>query len=260
MNESTENIHSISSPKQAVEEYIGEQFIEWLASHIRQEMNSWPIMAVIGRSNPKPEKLRKFMLQIFQTADAFVGAREGDPGFLRFAIANLSESDDPQAESALEILEKRRHEELLEHKVEHGILKTAHRELWLKLLLALGLTGEEVDKSEPKEAARNYIAELSDVYSNSEWQTAVGAYASSEYAEAFEYKILSNMLKNNTKLNDKDLEVLQSRAEAKFLNAAHVLDKVVYDPQAKQLVFAGVCKQLDVRREFLNSQEKYLIA
>jgi pyrroloquinoline quinone (PQQ) biosynthesis protein C len=261
MNEITSNPNAIIAPEQALEEYMGEQFIDWLNSYIPQEMGEWPIMMKIKTVRPKPEKLRKVVLQIFLAQEAFLGAREGDPGFLRFALANLSESDDPQAESALEILEKRRTEEMAGHRIEKGMIKTAKRDLWMKLLLAIGLTEEEIDRADPKGPTRNYIAELSEVYSTQEWQTAVGAFAAYERAIVEEYKAVAELLKNNFSLSEKDLEILTASiavGEQYTAVGSHVLDKVVFDREAKDLVWAGVIKQLEVRQEFLNSQEKYL--
>src|ERR1043166_3678621 len=110
MNEFNTNANVISNPQEAVEQFVGEQFIEWLMEYIPHEMKTWPVIERIQASKPKPEKIKKFMLQRFLAAEAYLGQREGDPGFLRFAIANLSESDDPEAESALQILEEKRHE------------------------------------------------------------------------------------------------------------------------------------------------------
>ncbi len=249
------------SPKQAVEEYIGEQFIEWLTHFIPGEMQSWPIIQKIRTSQPKPEKIKKFMLQIFLSNEAFLGSREGDPGFLRFALANLSESDDPIAESALEILEARRTEEMAGHKLEKGIIHTPSRELWFRLLKAVGLPEEEIERSEPKEYTRNYIAELSEVYSTYDWQTAIGAFASQESAVVEEYKAILELLKNNLSLSDKDLQILTDRinsAHQRISQTNHILDKVVFDPETKQLVWQGIERQMQIRKEFLEGLEKYL--
>jgi hypothetical protein len=241
------------TPKQAIEELIGEQFIEWLAQYVPREMQSWPIMQKIHEASPKPEKIRKFMLQVFLVNEAFLGAREGDPGFLRFAIANLSESDDPLAESALEILEKRRTEELMGHKMEKGILHSVSRQNWIRLLKAIGVTDEEIERSEPKELTRNYIAELSEVYSTQDWQTVVGAFAASELAVQEENKVLVEFLKKNLGVVDKDVEFLVVRQ-----SYSHILDKVAFDPPSKELVWQGVERLMEIRRDFLTGLEKYL--
>ncbi len=252
---------TMTTPNEAIEQFMGEQFIEWAMNHVTDEMKSWPAIQHIASGSFKPEKIKKFMLQRFLAAEAFLGGREGDPGFLRFAIANLSESDDPAAESALEILEKKRLDELEGHKIEKGIIQTAHRELWLRLLKALGVTEEDLNRAEPKEPTRNYIAELSDVYSNAEWQVAAAAFAAHERAVPEEYKALIQMLKKNTQLTEKELEILTVHvgADAKYaLGTTHVLDKIVFDPENKQLVWDGFRKQLDVRKEFIEGLSKYL--
>jgi len=262
MNEISTNINAITNPQEAVDQYVGEQFIEWLMDYIPHQMNSWPIIQKIqGVQAVKPEKIKKLMLQVFLAAEALMGSREGDPGFLRFAVANLSESDDPTAESALEILEAKRQNELVGHKIDRGILQTARREQWLRLLKSMALTEEEIDRAEAKEPTRYYVAELSDVYSNSEWQTAIGAFAGHERALVEEYKALMILLKNNFSLTDKDLEVLADHSESKdkFVgNTSHILDKIVFDREAKELVWEGVKRQLEIRQEFLSGLEKYL--
>jgi pyrroloquinoline quinone (PQQ) biosynthesis protein C len=249
----------MNNPKQALEEYMGEQFIEWLGNYIGQEMHSWPVIAKINGAKPKPEKVKKIAMQMFLVAEAFLGSREGDPGFLRFAIANLSESDDPQAESALEILEKRRMDELIGHKLEHGIVHTQKRDQWIRLLKTLGATDEEINRAEPKEPTRNYIAELSDVLSTMEWQTAVGAFASMERSGAEMYKTLVALLKNNVPVTDKDLEVVTNLINAALqVGSNHILDKIVFDREAKDLVWQGVSRELEIKKEFLEGMEKYL--
>jgi|SRR3989344_849187 len=261
MNELTDTTNTVNNPDQAVAEFVGEQFIEWLMDYVTHQMQSWPAIRTLSTMTARPEKIKKFMLQRFLAAEAFLGEREGDPGFLRFAIANLSESDDPTAESALELLEKKRQEELTGHRIEHGILITAHRELWLRLLRALGLTPEEIERSESKEPTRNYIAELSDVYSTSEWQTAIGAFAAHERAVPEEYRAISALLKKNTSVTDKDLEILTMHigSDTKYVvNTNHILDKIVYDRETKLLVWEGIRRQLEVRQEFLNGLLKYL--
>lgn len=250
MNDIQQTINPVQTPRQAVAQFVGEQFIEWLMEYIVHQMKTWPAMLTLQSAQVKPEKIKKFMLQRFLAAQAIVGAREGDPGFLRFAIANLSESDDPEAESALEILEHRLAEE-----------PTVNRELWIRLLKALGATDEEIDRVEPKEAARNYMAELSDVYSSADWQTAVGALAAHERSVPEEYRAILSMLKRCTTLTDKDLEILTTlvgtdNKYAVFAN--HILDKIVFDPATKQLVWDGVERQLNARQEFLDGITKYL--
>lgn len=260
MNELTDSTNPVNNPQQAVAEFVGEQFIEWLMDYISSQIRAWPAIIEIQTARPKPEKIKKFLLQRFLADEAFLGGKEGDPGFLRFAIANLSESDDPSAESALEILEKKRQEESDGQKIERGV-KIFHRELWLRLLKGLGLTPEEIERFEPKEPTRNYIAELSDVYSTSEWQTAVGAFAAHERAIPEEYRAILALLKNNTTLTDKDLEVftIHLGSDTKYVvNTNHILDKIVFDHPDKLLVWEGVKRQLEIRQEFLASLVKYL--
>jgi hypothetical protein len=260
MNELTDNTNAVNNPEQAVEEFVGERFIEWLMDYISRQIQAWPEIIKLKSAYPRLPKIKKFMLQRFLAQEAFLGSRAGDPGFLRFAIANLSESDDPAAESALEILEQKRQEELAGHKIERGMLFTAGRQRWLKLLQALGLA-EEIERAKAKEATRNYIAELSDVYSNSEWQTAVGAFAALERAIPEEYRAILDLLKNNTPLTGKDLEIFTSQAgqDSNFMvNANHILDKIVFDRATKLLVWEGVKRQLEIQQEFLASLVKYL--
>jgi len=260
MNELTNKVNAVTNPQEAVQEYMGEQFIEWLMNYIPHEMQGWEILDKIRNSHARPEKLRKLVLQVYLSADAYFGGREGDPGFLRFAISNLSESDDPQAEHALEILEKRREAELIGHKVEKGLVQTVHQEQWHKLLLKLGIMEEEIKHAETKEATRNYVAELSDLYSTSEWQIAVGALASLDRSVAVEYRAIMELLKNNFQVMEKDLQVLAdlTAVENRYANASHILDKIVFDQEAKDLVWDGASRELAIRQEFLNGLEKYL--
>jgi hypothetical protein len=263
MIETTDTANTVHNPQQAVKEFVGEQFIEWLMDYIAKQFQGWPVISKIQTIQARPEKIKKFMLQRFLAAQALLGERDKDPGFLRFAIANLSESDDPTAEGALEILEKRRQDELINHTIERGVINTISRQLWMRLLQALGATSEEIERTEPKEVTRNYIAELSDVYSTSEWVMAVGAFAAQERAELEEYRALSHMIRSNTSLTQKDMEVLTRShgADSHYvINTSHILDKVVFDSKAKELVWEGVKKQLEIRQEFLEGLAKYLHA
>ena len=232
-----------TEPKQALEEYTGEQFLEWLHNFVAGEVRSWPELKSMASANPKIEKARKFMLQRFLAAEAFFGGRDGDPGFLGFAAANLSESNDPLAESALENLEKKRQDEAV----------GAKRALWLKLLHALGASDEEIKRSEPKELTRNYIAELSDVYSNSEWQTAMGALVAYERSLPEENLILSEMLGKISGVSGDDLAILKAPQAT-----PHILDKIAFDQENKNLVWEGVQRQLAARHEFYKGLFKYL--
>ncbi|OGE74658.1 MAG: hypothetical protein A3K07_02565 [Candidatus Doudnabacteria bacterium RIFCSPHIGHO2_01_43_10] len=241
------------SPNQAIADLIGEQFIDWINQYVPQEMQSWAILEEMSTTQSKSEKIKKFVLQVFLANEAFLGSREGDPGFLRFAIANLSESDDPLAETALTILENRRTEELVGHSVEQGILKTKSREQWVILLLTLGFSPEEIERAEPKEPTRNFIAELSEIYSTGEWQTAVGAFAAYDISENVIRKAMQQMLVK-LGLNHKDLEILNTEN-----NSSMILEKVTFDLESKELVWQGVMRQLEIRKEFLTDLEKYLV-
>lgn len=264
MFSNTKNITSpVSNPQQAIEQFVGEQFIEWLMDYVGTTVKNWPALKTIATSTPKIEKIRKFMLQRFLAAEAFLGNSSGDPGFLGFAIANLSESDDPTAEGALTILEKKRGEEETAAGLIRTVHSSAHRELWIRLLKALGVSDEEIKRAEPKEVTRNYVAELSDVYSNSEWQTAAGTFAAHERAVPEEYTAILSMLKNNVQLTEKDYEILTWHAgvDTKYvINTSHILDKIVFDPEDKQLVWVGVEKQLKIREEYLKGLAEYLVA
>lgn len=243
------NFNSSIKPQQAVEELLGEQFVEWLQNFIDTDVKNWDELKTIAAIKPKVEKIKKFMLQRFLAVEVFLGGRDGDPGFLGFALANLSESNDPQAESALELLEKKRQEELSSNKPA----------LWAKLLHALGVGDEELKRAERKEPTRNYIAELSDLYSNSEWQTAMGAIVVQDKAEAEEYKAILQLLTNNTQVTEDDLKILRlpQDSERKSVNS-HVLDKIVFDQENKNLVWQGVRRHLDARREFYRKLLRYL--
>jgi hypothetical protein len=262
MNQNLDNeIVPVSSPTQAMEEFVGEQFTEWLLNHVVNEVRSFKTFQDLKSAQPKVEKLRKFMLQRYLAAEAFTGGKDGEPGFLGFAIGNLSESADPEAESALSILEKKREEEFEGLSTNRGIKKDFHKELWMRLLKALGCTDEEISHAEPKEWTRNYIAELSDLYSNGEWQEVAGAFAAHERSIPEENKVLIAVIKNNTQLTDHDLEALSWHAgvDHKYvLNTSHILEKVVFDKENKALVWQGANRELEVRKEFLSELVKHL--
>lgn len=262
MNQLMENdIKPVTTPADAIEQFIGEQYIEWLMEYVTAEIRTWPEIKILASSKPKPEKIRKLLIQRYTAAQAFLGEKEGDPGFLGFAIANLSESADPEAESALEILEKKKQEELMGQGSSKGIGQNRHHELWVRLLKAVGASDEEIDRAEPKEWTRNYIAELSDLYSNSEWQEVAGAFAAHERAIPEEYGAYLSLIKNNLTLSNQDVEVLTWHAgvDIKYvINTSHILEKIVFDTENKQLVFNGVSRELAVRKEFLEGLVKHL--
>jgi thiaminase len=246
MNQLSEDVNTIKTAEQAVEQFTGEQFIEWLSNYVTTEMKDWEAIKALSTITTTPEKIKKLMLQRFLALEAFFGGKSGDPGFLGFAIANLSESADPEAESALEILEKsQQRQEELQH--------------WIKLLLSLGITEEEIERTKPKEVVRNYIAELSDLFSNSEWQTAIGTLASYEWANLIEYTRLANLIQRNMGLSEKDLVALTSGSDQKAaLDTGHILDKAVFDQTNKHLVWTGASKQLEIRQQLLQGLLKYL--
>jgi hypothetical protein len=260
MDHGTDTIKPVTTPDEAVEQFVGEQFTEWLMNYVVHEMQNWPALTALKKSNPKIEKLRKFMIQRFIAAEAFTGGRDGEPGFLGFAIANLSESDNPEAESALELLEKKRLEEI-EGQVSGKTRQNHHKELWLRLLHGLGASDEEINRAEPKEWTRNYIAELSDLYSNGEWQEVAGAFAAHERSVPEEYRIMLALLKAHTQLSDSDFEVLiwHAGVDVKYVvNTGHILEKIVFDVENKRLVWQGVMRELQVRKEFLASLAEHL--
>lgn len=248
MTDPQTSFNTITSPAEAVDQFVGEQFIEWAMQYLAEETKAWEPLAALASGTFKPEKIRKFLLQRFVAEEVFSGMREGDPGFLGFAIANLSEVGDPMAENALELLNQRRQ-------------NLAGKELWGRLLKAMQATDEEISRAEPKEGTREYVAELSDLYSTGEWQSVVGAVAAYERIRALEAQVLITFLKNNTSLNDKDWEILSGYASGNSeaaLAAGHILDKAVLDSESKQLVWEGIKRQADASREFLSNIMKYL--
>jgi pyrroloquinoline quinone (PQQ) biosynthesis protein C len=125
----------------------------------------------------------------------------------------------------------------------------------------LGVTDEEIQRAEAKEPARTYIAELSDVYSNSEWQTTMAAFAAHERLIPEEYAAVTALLKANTQVSDADLEVLtwHAKGDAKYvIEATHVLESVAVDHEGKDLIFQGIEKQIEARRDFYEGLSKYV--
>lgn len=232
MNDANHNL----KPETAIEELLGEQFIEWVLNYVRSEVKRWPVHETIRNSASRPEKIKKFMLQYYLAALAYFASSDGDPGFLGFAIANLSEVDDPTAEAAVEILEQKQLEETTA-----GL--ESFRQQWKKILVSLGATEEEISRIEPKEPTRNFIAELSDVYSNSEWQTAMGGLAAYAAASQIQGQVLENLIH-------------QPIPQPPLIE--HILDKIAFDPETKKLVFDGAAKQLNIHQQFLNGLAKYL--
>lgn len=255
------SIQPITKPEEAIAQFVSEQYIDWLMDYLDREVKSWPSLQQIAQAKPKPEKIKKFMVQRYLAAEAFVGGRDSDPGFLGFAVANLSEASDPVAEQALELIEKKRKEEMYgpASSVQSG--HNAHHELWTKLLLALGLSEDELKRAEVKDPTRNYISELSDIYSNAEWQATMAAFAAHEKLVPYEYTAVMAMLKENTQLTPADLEVLtlHTKGDAKYvIEANHILDHAAVDQESKDYIFQGIQKQLETRRDFYDALAKYL--
>lgn len=246
MDQTPDNdIKAITTPQQAVEQFVGEQFIEWAMNYVAHEISNMSALDLIRNSHPKIEKLRKFMTQQFVADAAFIGAHNQDPGFLGFAIANLSEADDPEAESALGILAQYRDEELINYD-----------QKWSRLLRALGITEEEITRVEPKEAVRMYTSELSDLYSNGQWQEVAGAFAAHKQATALEFSMILALVQANMQISNSDLEVLN--AGAKQASFGLILEKIVFDDDNKQLIWQGVTRTLAAHNDFYTALIKYL--
>lgn len=253
-----DNIHLVVSPNDAVEQFLGEDFARWVMDYVQQEVSSWPEMRLSFHSQVRAEKIPKFIIQCFLVSEEFWGAKESDPGLLGFALANLSEADDPEAEIALEILRKKNQKEVSQP--ESGSI---HRQLWLRLLKGLAVLEEDLLRLSPKEPARNYIAEISDICSNSEWPTTMAAIAAYEQANIAEYPLISSMLKNSTKLSDADLEIFDWLLEfnkKSLLDSIHILEKISNDQKTKQLIWEGARRELAARKEFYKGLSKYLIS
>lgn len=255
------NIKPVTTPQDAIDQFIGEQYMEWIMDYLMHEVRTWPSLRQIAESRPRPERIKKLMIQRYLAAEAFTGGRDGEPGFLGFAVANLSESSDPVAEHALEVLETKRKEETMGAASAADPDSNVHKELWLRLLRALGASDEEIKRAEAKEPTRNYISELSDVYSNTEWQTTMAAFAAHEKMIPDEYGALTAMLKNNLQLPEQDLEVLtwHAKGDAKYvIDTKHILERVAVDQEGKELVYEGIRRQLEARRDFYDGLAKYV--
>jgi hypothetical protein len=255
-------IKPVTTPEEAIAQFVGDQYMEWVMDYLKNQVEGWDSLRSIASAKPKPEKIKKFMLQRFLAAEAFTGGRDGDPGFLGFAIANLSESSDPGAEHALEVLEGKRLEEMQGGGSSPDPSSNIHRDLWIRLLKAIGVTDEELKRAEPKEPTRNYIAELADVYSNSEWQTTMAAFAAHEKLIPDEYGAIIALLKNNLQVSDQDMEVLNwhAKGDAKYvIETGHILERAAVDHEGKDLVFQGVQRQIEARKDFYDGLNKYLM-
>jgi hypothetical protein len=260
MNFTPEQTKTVTTPDQAIDQFVGEQFIEWLASFILHEIRTSPGLLELSHKATKPEKLRKFLLQRFLAGEAFWGAKEGDPGFLGFIIANLSESDDPQAETVLEYLTDRKQQgSLKDHAGTGG--NPGYSELWQRLLLHTGLSEEEIKKTTAKPPTRDFIAELSDIYSSSDWHLAIGALAAQELSETEENRVIFDLIRVSTEVPERELDTLLSQTSSysqAVIFANKILDKIVYDKEAKSLIVQGANRQLQIRKDFLKGLAKYL--
>jgi hypothetical protein len=248
------NVHPVTTPQDAVSQFVGEQFTEWLTEYIEHQVGSWESLGLIARAIPKPDKIKKFMGQRYIVSQVFTGGKDSDPGFLGFAIANLSESPEPMAEHVLDIVQQKRQDELA---VNNG----SKKDVWQKLLRAVGLADEEIKRLEAKDAARNYASELSDLYSNADWQTVLAAFYTHEKCITVEYGPVSEMVKNTLSLPNSDLEILSGKMKndnKHLIEAKHNLERLAVDEEGKNLIFEGVDRQLTARRDFYDALAKYL--
>src|SRR3989338_11024925 len=99
------NLTSITPPEQAIQDFAGSQFVVWLCDSVTSQVQVWPVLKKLADKEPDLPKFRKFLLQVYLSERAMWDGADGEPGFLRFAIANLSESDEPAAEHGLEALQ-----------------------------------------------------------------------------------------------------------------------------------------------------------
>ncbi len=233
LNDTTENL-------------VGEQFVEKLLQSVATESREFLQIPRFDEQPIAPTKLKKFLLQLFLSVRAFWGSN-GDPGFLGFAVANLSEATDPASEVPLEILEAKQQEYLQANPaaVEEG---QALLPKLRKVLQDLGVTAEELKQVEPKEPTRNYVSEMSELYSSSEWQTSLGALVSLEQSLATELELLAGLIKNLAPENQFVLGI----------NPYQLLEKIGFDQENKNLVTQGVVRQLEVRQEFYRRLNQYL--
>jgi len=241
----------VSTPSDAVEQFVGDQFIDWLMDFITHEVQNWSEIQQIIDSEYRAEKIKKFMLQKYLEAKALWGGKENDPGFLGFAIANLSEVSDPTAERVLELIEQRNTEEK----------KGLSENLWIKFLKKLGLSQEEIDNTEPKEPTRIYVSALSEVYSSFDWKIAIGAFVAYQRIIMLEAKALLEVLKNNLDFSNSDLEIFRAYSEENkklVINPRALLAQIVVDKESKEMVMEGVIKQLSARKSYYEKVMKYL--
>lgn len=231
---------------------LGDQFVDWLAGHARQTMQRWPVSKDLNDASVRLEKLRKFLAQLHLAEEVFWGTASQDPGLLGFTIANLSESDDPSSETALELLEK------IQEQSEERAQKFFNR--LAGVLAELELPAEELKKIEPKEPVRNFFSELSDFCSNSSWQTALGTIVGYEYSILEENKLISALLSNSGAQTDFQKNIERTSTEHLPIPPFSLLEKITFDEENKTLVLTGVEKQLQARRRLYDSLSKNLLA
>ena len=241
------NLTSITTPEQAIQEFSGSQFVVWLCDSVTSQVQVWPVLKKLADKEPDLPKFRKFLLQVYLSERAMWDGADGEPGFLRFAIANLSESDEPAAEHGLEALQSNFGAEDLSA-------------AWTRLFEGLEMPPEDLKRVEPKEITRNYIAELSEVYSNSEWQEAVGAFVALQVAAPFKFEAILRLAKQLS-LNEKNLEALKTlsaRQNKSRQLAYELMEKISFSEVYKYLIWQGATTALAAEEEFLNQASRYL--
>jgi hypothetical protein len=246
--ETTSNLTTISTPEQAVEELVGDQFVTWLIDYTRHQVGAWEELTALPQTEVTVPKLRRFLLQVFAAERAMWQNSDDSPGFLKFAIANLSECNDPAAEFGLDVLQT-------------NLTIDTWSASWPKLFTALGLNPGDFAKIEPKEATRNYIAELSEVYSTAEWQEAVAAFAAQWMIMPYKFGVIYTLAQRAEGVEVKDLEVLKvlSTQETKSRQLSfELLEKLSFSQATKDMVWQGVSRTLEIEKEFFRSASKYL--
>lgn len=248
------NIHSVASPEDALAQFVGEQYIEWLTEYFDHEVASWDTLGLIAQATPKLDKIKKFFGQRYMLDQIFFGGRDSDPGFLGFAVSNLSESPEPLAEHVLDIVNHRR-------QADNPAAAGQRKDLWLKLLQGIGLGEDDVRRIEPKEAARTYASELSDLYSNAEWQSVLAAFFAHEKLVQAEFESLTELLRVNVTDGPLNVEALAGKVKQdnKYLvDARYMLERAAVDDESKNLIFHGFERQLAARKDYYTATAKYL--
>lgn len=248
--ETPSTLTAISTPDQAVTELFGEQFVTWLVDYTRRETEYFTKNLGQGIVEPDLAHFRRFILQTYAAERAMWNTSDDSPGFLKFAIANLSECQEPVAEHVLSVLEA-------------NVSADTWAEAWGRLFTALGLTASDFSRIEPKEVTRNYIAELSEVYSTAEWQQATGSFAAQWMVMPHKFQAIYALAQKTPGLTPRDLEVLKmlSSQETKSQQLAfELLEKISFEQESKELVWQGVSRAMEIEKEFFGSVAKYLEA